>query len=182
MRRARTLMLTATVVAAMLVPPAGRAIGGRYAFDGGTPRQQAEVSKALAASSFDWNLVPARVTIHIAHVGTSYATPGDIWLDADLLDAGQLAWGVVQHEYAHQVDFFLLTAPDRALLLRQLGVKTWCSDTALRRDQLGCERFASAVAWSYWPSAENVMRPAAPRTFSSLRFRGLLNSVLRGAH
>ena len=31
--------------------------------------------------------------------------PGQIWLDASLLDSGRFSWGVVQHEYAHQVDF-----------------------------------------------------------------------------
>jgi hypothetical protein len=176
--RIRALILLTTVVAATLVPPVGRAIGGRYAFAGGTPRQQAEVTRALDASSFDWSRVPAHVTIHIGHVATSYATAGDIWLDVDLLDAGTLAWGVVQHEYAHQVDFFLLTAAARTLLLQDLGAKTWCPDNAVRRDLLGCERFASALAWSYWPSADNVMRPAAPRAFSPARFRSVLNTVL----
>jgi hypothetical protein len=177
-RRIRALILLATVVAATLVPPTGRASGGRYAFVGGTPRQQAEVSRALEASSFDWSRVPAQVTIHIGHVTTSYATPGNIWLDADLLNAGTLAWGVVQHEYAHQVDFFLLTPAARTLLLQDLGAKTWCPAGAVRRDLLGCERFASALSWSYWPSADNVMRPAAPRAFSPARFRSVLNTVL----
>lgn len=176
----RALILLATVVAATLVPPAGRATGGRYAFVGGTPREQAEVKRALAASSFDWSVVPARITIRIGRLATSYATPGVIWLDADLLDAGALAWGVVQHEYAHQVDFFLLTAPARALLLRELGGRTWCADGDGRRDLLGCERFASAVAWSYWPSADNLMRPATPRALSAPRFRAVLSSVLAG--
>jgi hypothetical protein len=38
-RRIRALILLATVVAATLVPPGGRAIGGSYAFAGGTPRR-----------------------------------------------------------------------------------------------------------------------------------------------
>jgi hypothetical protein len=38
-RRIRALILLATVVGATLVPPGGRAIGGSYAFAGGTPRQ-----------------------------------------------------------------------------------------------------------------------------------------------
>jgi hypothetical protein len=176
---ARPLVLLATVVAATLLPPVGRATGGRYAFAGGTPREQLVVKRALDASSFDWSRVPARITVHIAHVATSYATPGEIWLDARLLDAGALAWGVVQHEFAHQVDFFLLSAPARALLSRQLGAKTWSADDAVGRDALGCERFASALAWSYWQSPENVMRPAG-RRFSPARFRGLLSSVLAG--
>lgn len=178
MSRARALILLGTVVAAMLVPPAGRATGGRYAFAGGTPREQAQVTRALEASSFDWSLVPARITIHIARVPSSFATPGEIWLDPDLLDAGEAAWGVVQHEYAHQVDFFLLTGPARQQLLQQFGTKTWCPSTSLRRDRLGCELFASALAWAYWPSPDNLMRGAAPRDLSPPRFRGLVNRLV----
>jgi hypothetical protein len=87
----RVLIILFIAVAATLVPPAGRATGGRYAFVGGTPRERAEVTRALHASSFDWNLVP-RIAIHIAPVASSYATPGEIWLDPDLLAAGSFAW------------------------------------------------------------------------------------------
>jgi hypothetical protein len=175
----RALTLLCIAVAATLVPPAGRATGGRYAFAGGTPREQAQVSDALAASSFDWSLVPGRITIHIAPVATSQATPGEIWLDPNLLDAGSFAWGVVQHEYAHQVDFSLLTEPARARLMRELGVQTWSSATPARPDTLGCERFATALAWAYWPSARNVMRLASSRRLSASRFRGVVNTLLR---
>jgi hypothetical protein len=179
MRRARVLLLLCTVVAAMLLPPAGRATGGRYAFAGGTPRERLAVTRALAASSFDWEIVPVRVVIHIQRGTLSRATPGEIWLDADLLDAGTFAWGVVQHEFAHQVDFFALSAPARALLQHKLGATTWCSDTAVRRDVLGCERFASALAWAYWPSADNCMRPADDEV-TAPRFRTLLGTLLGG--
>jgi hypothetical protein len=161
----------------MLLPPAGRATGGRYVFAGGTPRERAAVTRALAASSFDWDVVPVRVAIHIQRGAVSRALPGEIWLDADLLDAGSFAWGVVQHEFAHQVDYFVLAAQGRALLLHELGATTWCSDTALRRELLGCERFASALAWSYWPSPDNCMRPAGGE-LSAQRFRVLLSTLL----
>jgi hypothetical protein len=59
------LLLLCTVVAATLLPPVGRATGGRYAFTGGTPRQQAEVARALDASSSDWEVVAVRVTIRL---------------------------------------------------------------------------------------------------------------------
>ena len=176
--RARALILLGAVAAATLVPPVGRAVGGRYAFAGGTPRQQGEVRRALGASSFDWSVVPARITIHIAPVPTSFAVPGGIWLDTALLNAGPLAWGVVQHEYAHQVDFFLLDDGSRSVLQRELGATAWCPDVPFHRDSLGCELFASAVAWAYWPSADNVMRTAVPRALSAARFRGVVNKVL----
>ncbi len=89
----QVLALVTALVAAMLVPPAGRATGGRYAFAGGTLRERAEVVHALDASSFDWQTVPARITIHIEPGTSSSATPGEIWLDANLLDAGMFAWG-----------------------------------------------------------------------------------------
>lgn len=176
--RVRALILLAAIAAATLVPPVGRAVGGRYAFAGGTPRQQSEVRRALGASSFDWSVVPARITIHIAPVPTSFALPGAIWLDTALLSAGPLAWGVVQHEYAHQVDFFLLRDGSRSLLQRELGSTAWCPDVPLGRDAFGCERFASAVAWAYWPSPDNVMRSSVPRALSAVRFRGVLNGLL----
>jgi len=177
-RNLQLLVLALLVVAAMLVPSVGRATGGRYAFAGGTPRQQAEVVRALAASSFDWDIVPACVTVHIRRGVLSHATPGEIWLDADLLDAGSVAWGVVQHEYAHQVDFFLLTPAARAELLRQLGGTVWCAQIDARRDQLGCERFASALAWAFWPSADNCMRPEGARPDWTARFRKLVSGLI----
>lgn len=176
--------LVGGLVAAMLLPSVGRATGGRYAFAGGTPRQRGEVVHALQASTFDWQLVPARITIHIERGVTSQATPGEIWLDANLLHAGIFAWGVVQHEYAHQVDFFLLSARTRELLLRRLGGSAWCTETVVRRDQLGCERFARTLAWAYWPSPENCMRPARAVAASLTQFRRLVSGLIqeRGGH
>jgi hypothetical protein len=171
------LVLVGGVVAAMLLPPAGRATGGRYAFAGGTPRQHAEVERALEVGGFDWSAVPAPITIHIDRGLTSSAKPGHIWLDGDLLDAGTFAWGIVQHEYAHQVDFFLLDAQDRSLLLRELGGTAWCSETPVRRDLLGCERFASALAWAYWPSPDNCMH-LADASFRSREFRRLVSRLI----
>src|SRR5438105_13249590 len=97
-----------------------------YTFVGGTARQQATVRAALAASSFDWSLVPGEITIHIAK-GGSHAMKGEIWLDPALLAHGRAAWGVVQHEYAHQIDFLLFDDTVRARLTKLLGAKTWCA-------------------------------------------------------
>jgi len=173
--------LVGAVVAAMLLPSVGGAVGGRYVFAGGTPRERMEVARALDASTFDWQLVPARITMHIERGTPSRATPGEIWLDADLLDAGSFAWGVIQHEYAHQVDFFLLNSAARTLLLAELGGSTWCDQGAGPSPNLGCERFASTLAWAYWPSADNCMRPARKGTMSPTRFRHLLSGLIDGA-
>jgi hypothetical protein len=178
-------VLTAAVasLALVLVTPA-RALGGDVAFVGGSSGERAEVLKALGASRFNWNVVPAQITIHIAPGEDSRAAKGEIWLDADLLGAGTFAWGVVQHEYAHQVDFFLLDDDDRAMLMQRLGADTWCSDGATERHhRLGCERFASTLAWAYWSSPLNCLKPEhaddESAAMSPSDFRALISPLIR---
>src|SRR2546428_6836639 len=122
--RSRLFLVDAALVE-LVVPGAAQAAGGNYLFDGGAPAEQVTVHSALEVSGFDWGLVPATVTIHIARGHGSQATPGQIWLDADLLDAGRFSWGIIQHEYAHQVDFFLLHDADRASLAPVIGGSMW---------------------------------------------------------
>src|SRR5439155_15995565 len=111
------------------------------------------------------------------------ATPGNIWLDANLLDAGVFSWGTIQHEYAHEVDFFLLDDAKRQLLLGTLGGKDWCySVLGLAHAQYGCERFASTLAWAYWPSSVNSMKPTSAADESAAmapsKFRALLAALI----
>ena len=176
--------LTAAL-AALALAGIAQAKGGNYVFDGGTPKEQAEVRSALNASAFNWSLVPAQVTVHIAPgLGTSDATPGELWLDSALLDSGVFSWGVVQHEYAHEVDFFLLDEGKRAALAPQLGGQSWWpgAGAPLAHGQLTCERFASTLAWAYWPSVRNSMKPQSRNDESSAMapaaFRALLAQVL----
>jgi hypothetical protein len=157
--------------------------GGDYGFEGGTPRQQAQVRSALAATSFDFRIVPQRVTVHIGAEGVSHSTPGHVWLDAGLLDAGQFAWPTVIDEFAHQVDFLVLDAPRRAILQERLGASAWCYEVAgLGHGAYGCERFSSMLAWAYWPSKENAYRPSSAADESAAmapaEFRSLLGSLL----
>jgi hypothetical protein len=183
MSRGLVVALLAAVVAGV---GAGRAdaSGGRYVFAGGTAEQQATVVSALDASSFNWNLVPGTTTIRIARGLGTEALPGEVRLDADLLDSGVFAWGVVQHEYAHQVDFFLLTQPMRLALLDALEAGSWWG-RGIPHDALGGERFASTLAWSYWPSRQNVLRPASRRdeagSVAPAAFRALLQGLLGDA-
>jgi hypothetical protein len=130
-------------------------------FIGGNRAERAQVRQALAASSFDWGLLPGTVVVHISPLEAGgYAIPGNVFLDSGLLDAGDFSWGVVQHEFGHQVDFLLLHDDDRSTLERVLGTNTWCEETAgFKHSDQGCERFASELAWSYWPSQQNSMRP-----------------------
>jgi hypothetical protein len=169
---------------ALALPAWASAGGGHYTLVGGTKAERQTVFSALEASSFDWSLVKTRITIEIVRGIDSQALPGRIWLDADLLDAGTFSWGVVQHEYAHQVDYALLDDALRGRLLPLLGGSTWCYTTAaLPHGEYGCERFASTLAWSYWPSPDNCLKPAWTGDESSAlpprRFRALLDSLLK---
>jgi len=146
-----------------------RAQGGNYVFAGGTPAEQAQVRAGLGISGFDWDLVPLQVTIHIVRgLPLSYSTPGQIWIDANLLDAGQYSWGVVQMEYAQQVQYTLLNQTMRTQLTTQLGAQQWCYENpSLPRGANACERFAATLAWAYWPSAANSMQPSGPGDWSA---------------
>jgi hypothetical protein len=175
----------------MATAPAAFARPGNYSFDGGTGAQRAQVEKALSASSFDWSVVRSQVTIHIERNIDSHATAGNVWLDARLLDSGRFSWGVVQHEFAHQIDFLLLTPANRVELQRLLGAKAWCWDTSgFGHSEYGCERFASTLAWTYWQYADNCMKPAsradeaggmAPAAFRAALSRMLNVPILRQA-
>ena len=174
---------------ALIWTAAAEARGGRYVFDGGTPRQQAQVRAALEVSAFNWNVVPATITIHLRKGTDTFASKGEIWVDTTLLNSGTFAWGPIQHEYAHQVDFFLLRDDQRAQLNVVLGGKAWtqnASTAALHgpnHASLGAERFASTLAWAYWQSDANSLKPASKKDESAAmapaRFRTLLEQMLR---
>lgn len=164
------------------------ASGGNYVFDGGTAYQQRQVRQALAASSFNWSVIPGTITIHVTPSFTSEAAPGEIFLDPNLLNSGAFAWGVVQHEYAHQIDFALFDDATHAALTAELGATAWCygddgDAPGLTHSQYGCERFASTLAWAYWQSPENCMKPsedadAESAAVTPAAFRALMTSLL----
>ena len=186
-RRGMLLRLLSPLAAgalALALAPAALAAGGHYVFDGGTAAEQSQVTQALQASGFDWNLVPVQVTIHIARgIPLSYSTPGQTWLDASLLDSGSFSWGVVQMEYAQQVQYTALSPQAQTELIGALGAQQWCyDDPSLPRGDNACERFAATLAWSYWPSADNSMRPAGPSDWSASMspraFRTMLSQLI----
>jgi hypothetical protein len=173
------------LVGAVLLSDTAFASGGNYLFDGGTTFQQQQVRKALAASSFNWSVIPGMITIHITPTFTSETTPGEIFLDPNLLNSGTYAWGVVQHEYAHLVDFALFDGATHVALTAKLGATAWCTGDAagLMHSQYGCERFASTLAWSYWPSPENSMKPsevagAESAAMAPTAFRALMQNLI----
>jgi len=182
--RARAAAATlVAALAALVLSPAALAGGGNYAFVGGDTSAHAQVRAALDASRFDWNLVPVQIQIHFVPGIGSYATPGEVWLDPTLLRAGIFSWAVVQDEYAHQVDFFLLNDEQRSVLNDVLGVHVWChaNRPGLAHAAYGCERFTSSLVWAYWPTAANAYRPGtagSEASSSPWRFRYVLGSLL----
>jgi hypothetical protein len=178
----RVRLLVAAVAAALVLSGGAHAAGGNYVFAGGTAAQRAEVTAALNASSFNWSIVPQQITIHVARGTDSEATRGEIWIDADLVDSGRFAWGTIQHEYAHQVDFFLLTDEQRASASSLLGGTSWLPAPGVAHGKLTAERFASTLAWSYWQSNDNTMRPESKTdeagALPPAQFRALLTSLL----
>lgn len=176
----------ATLAVALAFAGAAEARGGNYVFEGGSLEAQAQVRAALEASRFNWSLVPQQITIRITNCGCAGAKPGLIVLDEKvLLDPSlgpRYAWGLVQDEYAHQVDFFLLNDGKRKQLRRMLGGKDWCYEiSGLLHDDHGCERFSAVVAWAYWRSADNVQAPrwAGGAKLSPVKFRKLLDRLVR---
>ncbi len=183
LRAALACALITLAVAGTACP--ARAAGGHYVIDGGTPIQQEEVRSALSASAFPWSIVPRQVQIHVGAGFTTESTTGQIWIDANLLDMGSFSWGLVQHEYAHQVDFQLLNDATRSALTRVLGGGAWCwgAGPDLDHAEYGCERLASTLAWSYWQSPDNALRPRGQGDESAAltpaRFKALLGALLK---
>ena len=183
MRSLRHLALILFALGALGTAGPAFGAGGNYIFDGGTAKEQHTVKAALNASAFDWSLVPEQIVIQIAPRISSEATMGAIWLDSNLLDAGIFSWGVVQHEYAHQVDFFLLDDAKRQALNTVLGGRDWCYGVSgLEHAEYGCERFASTLAWAYWPSLQNSMKPTGSKDESAAmvpaKFRQLMGLMI----
>jgi hypothetical protein len=161
---AKIVSVLVVVIVTLAFAGSALAKGGNYVIDGGSPEAQATVRSALEASRFDWSRVPVQVTIQITNCGCAGAQPGTIVLDESMLTSSafgaRYAWGIVQHEYAHQVDFFLLTTSDRRAIRKALGGADWCNEAAdVAHDQHGCERFAEAFAWSYWPRQTTPSEP-----------------------
>ena len=166
---------------ALLLPANADANGGSYTFSGGSEAAQSEARNALEASAFDWGLVPETVTVQIIDCGCAGARPGVVVLDETLLEATPYGraytWGIVQHEYAHQVWWFALDDEQRGVLQDTLGGADLCYERpGLSHDDHACERFASTLAWAYWPQRDYPAGSAI--AMGGRRFRSLMVSVL----
>src|SRR3954451_18689175 len=181
----RSFLTLLSVLTFLVFAQTALAKGGSYTFAGGTAKEQTTVRAALEASTFDWSLIPRTISVHIGRIGDSYSTYGNVYLDSSLLDSGRFSWGVVQHEMAHQVDFFLLDDARRAQLEQLLGGKDWCYGvTGLAHSDYGCERFASELAWAYWQSSDNSMKPTGADDEAGFvpvaQFRAVLAQLVGG--
>lgn len=180
----RTAALLLAAAAALTLPGAAKAVGGSYTIVGGTADQQAQVKAALDATRFNWSCVPVNVRISLAAGVATQAVPGQIQIDTNLLDAGTFAWGVVQHEYAHQVDWYVLRPDVRTALARALGGATWgigiTAGTGVEHDQLTGERFADELTWAFWPTGDNAITPPV-KTFAPKAFRAYLGALIKAA-
>jgi hypothetical protein len=178
---ARRHIFLLVVLAALFVPAKAQAGGGAYVFSGGSEAARAQVRAALEASSFDWGLVPATLTVRIADCGCAGSRPGLVVLDEELLETAPYgrgySWAIVQHEYAHQVWDFALDDGARALLKARLGGADLCYEQpGLSHDAHACERFADTLAWAYWPDPDNPSRWS--RAMGARRFRALMAELL----
>jgi hypothetical protein len=182
MGRAAASILVLLVAA--IAPGRADAAGAAYSVEGGTSSDRAQVASALAASSFDWSVLAHRVSVHLVRGVDSYAQPGHIWLNTDLLKAGSFSWAIVQDEFAHQVDFLLFDDATRRTLRAALGARAWCytDSPGLRHRDYGCERFASTLVWAFWPSSRNSYRPRSASdesaAMSPAPFRALVSSLV----
>lgn len=153
-------------------------------FSGGTLAERATVIAALAASSFPWHIIPQPIAVRIASGLETQSTPGTVSIDANLLDTGSFAWGIVQHEFAHQVDFLVIDSSKREALWRLVGGRAWCwggTASVLDHAAYGCERLASTIAWAYWPSPANAISPvgsAEVAVADAAAFRRALTRIL----
>jgi len=175
------LALLAAAGALLFGVSEARAAGGNYVFEGGSEAARQQVRAALHASEFDWSRVPGTITISISRCGCAGATPGSILLDEDTLVSSpfgaRYAWGIVQHEYAHQVAYLALDESDVQDARAALGGADWCYETpGVAHDDHACERFAATFAWTYWPSADNNQRSEA--VMSAKSFRTLMSRLL----
>lgn len=179
----RTLLVLAALLASLVLPGQAQARGGNYVFVGGSDEARAQVRAALDRSSFDWGRIPVEVTIRITNCGCAGSKPGEIVLDEEMIVNSpfgpRYVWGIAQHEYAHQIDFFRFGARERASLLRRLGGKAWCYEVkGVAHGDNGCERFATMVAWAYWRARANVQRPAWSTSLTRAEFRALVDGLL----
>ena len=160
------------LVAASPAETASRAAVASFLSSDANARERAQIEAALAASSFNWSLLPVPVQVHVQPRIRSRATPGHVWLSKELLASGRFGWAVIQDEFAHQIDFFLLDSEARTTLNAALGGESWYAAPGVPHDRRGAERFAATLVWAYWPARANAYRPRSSLSADCIRSAG----------
>jgi hypothetical protein len=163
------------------MPANANAADTSVGLSGGSEIARAHVAAALQASTFDWSLVGEPITAEVRDCGCAGARPGVVVLDETVLESlpygRAYTWGIVQHEFAHQVWWFALDDEQRSELREVLGGSDLCYEQpGLPHDAHACERFASTLAWAYWPVAGNPMQ--AEKVMAARQFRRLMGRML----
>ena len=181
MLAARRHLVLLAALAALALPGTAGATDVALEFSSGSDAARAEVIAALDASAFDWSLIGRPVTVQIFDCGCAGSRPGVVVLDETMLASSPYGraytWGIVQHEFAHQVWWYALDEGRRIELQTVLGGADLCHEQpGLPHDAHACELFASTLGWAYWPAAGNPMQ--IERAMGAHHFRRLLSGML----
>jgi hypothetical protein len=163
------------------VPGRATAADVTLEFSGGSDAARAEVVAALDASAFDWSVIGRPVSVQILDCGCAGSRPGVVVLDEEMLSSSPYGraytWGIVQHEFAHQVWWYALDDGRRSELRQVLGGAELCYEQlGVPHDAHACELFASTLGWAYWPVPGNPMQ--GEKVTRARSFRRLMSGLL----
>ena len=74
----RLALLLVPLAASLALAPAALSAGGHYSFVGGNTLERSQVTQALNAGSFPWDIVPGTIVVHIERRSVSEATLGAV--------------------------------------------------------------------------------------------------------
>jgi hypothetical protein len=122
---ARILRTTVVaLLASLTLPGTAQAAGGDYVFEGGSPEAQATVRAALDASRFNFDRVPAQITIRIPHCGCAGAREGLIVLDEGVVLDTSLGAGTPGGSSSTSMRTRSTTSSSRTTTARPCGARS----------------------------------------------------------
>ena len=62
--------------------------------------------------------------------------------------------------------------------MQKLGGRAWYQAAGVAHADSAAERFASTLAWAYWPTKENAMRPTSKTSESAAMAPAAFRSLL----
>ena len=125
-------------------------------------RQQATVRAALEVSSFDWSVLPARSSSTSRRSAAPTPRPATSTSTARCsTPAASRGASSSTSSHTRSTSSSSTTRSARRSTQRSAAATGATASPGLAHSAYGCERFASELAWAYWPSADNSMSPAA---------------------